>query len=140
VTAGLIKAAVANRRNGPQVMRLLLESANDVVITDDMLKLMARNRESGKEILAIVLLQSDVRITDDAIIASMEGYHPLFDDNMLQLCLKRKGDDITFTEKLIVAFVKSNSKGERPFRHNLRRNGLKMSEDIVKGAAGDIRY
>ncbi|KAK2591290.1 hypothetical protein QQS21_011008 [Conoideocrella luteorostrata] len=64
ITEMVVKAAAENRRNGKEVIALLLDRRGDeIIILEEVVKATAENVHDGKEVMALLLDQRGDEIT-----------------------------------------------------------------------------
>ena len=104
-----------------------------------MVKELAGNEESGKEMIALLLDQqgADVQITKEMVIAAASCRRS--GEEMMRHLLDRRGADVQITEEVVRAAVENVRMGKEVMKLLLDRRGaeVQITENIVKAAAGN---
>lgn len=157
ITEGVVKAAAENTRWGkdvmtvllqgrgeirvteeaviqiarsfdPEVMKILLDKKGaNIQITEGVVQAAAENREWGRGAMTVLLQGVDeIRITEEAVI-KIAG---LFDREMMELLLEKKGANVQITEEVVRAAAR-NDGGEGVISFLLEQGGDRV-QNIVK--------
>jgi hypothetical protein len=131
ITDEVVKAAAGNPK-GEEVIRLLLNRlGNEVKITDEVVKAAAGNPE-GEEMMRLLLDRRgyEVKITDEVVKAAAENQYE--GEKMMRLLLDQRGDEVKITHEVVTAAVGNGFGGEKVMKLLLDRRGT----EVVKAAAG----
>src|SRR5205814_4121110 len=107
ITRSLMKAAAANRKSGVDVIRLLLKSSDDIVLTADLVEVAVENREHRKDIMELLLQEEHIKIADGAVAAIAKW----FDAEVITLLPDERGN-IKITEEVVAAAAGNGRRGE----------------------------
>ncbi|KAK4061045.1 hypothetical protein Trihar35433_9970 [Trichoderma harzianum] len=106
ITPAVIEAAATNERYGRFVIDLLLESRCNFEITAKLVKLAADNRESGKDVMEIILRKVNTDISEEAMVAIVTG----FGIETMNLALNTR-DHVKITSEVLSAAIKKEQGG-----------------------------
>ncbi|KAI9862990.1 MAG: hypothetical protein M1813_004163 [Trichoglossum hirsutum] len=113
-----------------QVVRLLPENQDGIKVTELVVKEVAGNRNSGKEIMQLLLGRGDVHLTDGAVAAILRQ----FGVEVVELLLRR--NDIEIREDIVKAIARRfDTKIMRPLLE--KRGHVEVTEVVVEAAAGN---
>lgn len=129
ITPAIIEAAITNKRYSRFVIDVLLESRCNFEITAKLVKLAADNRESGKDIIEIILRKVNTNISEEAIIAIVAG----FGTETMNLVLNTR-EDIKITHEMLSAAIKKKSGGQEMVIFLLEQSGqdTPIMEEIIE--------
>jgi hypothetical protein len=137
VTHAMVRATAANQESGNFVMRLLAKIPGNIILTADLMEVAAKNKEKGEDIIMLLLTSENVQIAD-GLEAAIAGN---FDAKVMQLLLRRQGDDMTITDEVVKAAA-GNFRGGKEVMELLlsRQDTVKITEDVAKIIAGSSHY
>lgn len=156
ITEGVVKAAAENERWGKDVMTVLLQRGDETQVTEEaviqiarsfdreVMKLLlekkgagvqitkgvvraaAENKGLGGDVMRVLLQGGDeVRVTEEAV-SQIAG---LFDREMMELLLQKKGADVQITEEVVRA-ASRNDQGEGVISFLLEQGGDRVQNMI----------
>lgn len=136
VTPSLMRAAAANDKYGASVIRLLLKSLDDFVITDDFVLNLQSNDACRHDIMEF-LLHENVKISNEALPNLVE----IFGVKILKFVQSSQWDDTLITEA-VVAAAAGCPDGEEAMTLLLeqREKEIEITEEVLKAAAGSDHY
>ncbi|KAL7794022.1 hypothetical protein V8C43DRAFT_314972 [Trichoderma afarasin] len=100
ITPAVIEAAATNERYGRFVIDLLLESRCNFEITAKFVNLAADNRESGKDVMEIILRKVNTDISEEVVVAIVAG----FGIETMNLVLNTR-EDVNITSEVLSAAI-----------------------------------
>ncbi|KFZ01163.1 hypothetical protein V500_00867 [Pseudogymnoascus sp. VKM F-4518 (FW-2643)] len=135
VTHAMVRATAANRESGNFVMRLLAKIPGKIILTADLVEVAAKNKEKGEDIIMLLLASENVQIADGSEAAIVRS----FDAKVMQLLLRRQGDDMTITDEVVKAAAGKFRGGKEVMELLLDRRGndVVITEEVIKAAAGN---
>ncbi|KAF3073926.1 hypothetical protein CFAM422_003506 [Trichoderma lentiforme] len=100
ITPTIIEAAATNIRYGSLVIDLLLKSRCNFEITAKLVRLAADNRESGKDVMELILRKDSTDISEEAMVAIAAG----FGTETMNLVLNTR-DHVKITSEMLLAAI-----------------------------------
>jgi predicted GNAT family acetyltransferase len=149
VNAGLVYASLRNdtgkscqhiaaQYGSCGVLRILV-AIHSIEITVDVVKAAARNRGSGKEVMALLLERrgDQVEITEDVVKAAARNRGS--GKEVMALLLEKRGDQVEITEDVVKAAARNRGSGREVMALLLEKRGdqVEITEEVVKAAAGN---
>lgn len=136
VTPSLMRAAAANDKYGASVIRLLLKSLDDFVITDDFVLKLQTNHACRHDIMEF-LLHENVKISNEALANLVK----IFGAKILKFVQSSQWDDTLITEA-VVAAAAGCADGEEAMTLLLeqREKEIEITEEVLKAAASNDYY
>ncbi|KAM6476251.1 hypothetical protein HDV62DRAFT_396184 [Trichoderma sp. SZMC 28011] len=128
--------AMTNYHNGAAIGDLIFTQCQ-VSITEELLDYTMKRGSAETMLLLLNKRGSQADITEDMVSATAWAY--IGAENISAL-LDQYGHKITITESLMIAAMKKASLDWLTVLLNKRGNDFKITEDIVKAAAGNRRY
>jgi D-tyrosyl-tRNA(Tyr) deacylase len=118
-------------------MRLLLKSSDDIVLTADLVEVAAENKESGGDIIKLLLWRENLQIAYGATGAIAKW----FGVEIMRLLLDRQSgrgqeDDVKITEE-VVKTAAEKSPGFMKLLLDRRGDDVKITKEVVKAAAAN---
>ena len=141
VTARLVQAVAANRRNGSKVMALLLDRRGDeITITEKVVEAAAANRGNGKEAMALLLDRRGDEITITEKVVEAAAGNDGNSTEVIALLLNQRGNEITITEKVVKAAAANWRNGSKVIALLLDRRGdaITITNEVVLKIAGSF--
>jgi hypothetical protein len=165
ITDEVVEAAARNLVSGKDMMTLLLnQRGDDVKVTEEVVKEAVRS--GGKDVMMLLLDQrgDEVKITEEVVKEAAQNHG----NDMMMLLLDRRGDEVKITEEVVRAAARYGGKdvmmllldkriddvknieelvtwiamyfGEDMMTFLLDRRGdIKVTEEVVKAAAKNVR-
>ena len=134
ITEGVVKVAAGNRTNGKEVMELLLRQRGDEVkITEEVVKSAAGNKENGKGVMQLLLEQRGEEVVKAAARNTESG------KGVMELLLRPRGEGLEITQRLVAEMARLFNAGCIALLLKQRRDQVKITEEVVKAAAGNLR-
>ena len=116
---------------------LLEQQWADVMITEEVVKAAARNGESGKEVMMLLLRKrgSEIKITEEVVWAAAGNEKS--GKEVISLLLQERGSEIKITEKVVWAAAGNEKSGKEVISLLLQERGseIKITEEVVRAAA-----
>ncbi|QYS99703.1 NACHT domain-containing protein [Trichoderma simmonsii] len=100
ITQAIIEAAATNKKYSRFVIDLLLESQCNFEITAKLVALVADDRESGQDVMEIILRKVNTDISEETMIAIVAG----FGTETMNLVLNTR-DDVKITSEVLAAAI-----------------------------------
>ncbi|KAI9763914.1 MAG: hypothetical protein M1840_009026 [Geoglossum simile] len=125
ITPSLTRSAAANRKNSVSVIRSFLDLSKDIELTADLVEVAAKNQESGKEVIEL-LLHKDVKIKDNAVAAIARS----FDAQVVRL-LPESQEGIKVTELVVEDVVGNLNSGKEIMQLLLDRGDVHLTGGAV---------
>jgi dephospho-CoA kinase len=123
------------RKNAKKVFTLFLEAG--MVITKGVMIAAAKNWESGKEVMMLLLEKqgADVVITEEVVTLVAKK----FDKEVMMLLLEKRGADVVITEEVVKAAAGNDGSGKKIMMLLFEKRGadVVITEEVVKAAAGN---
>jgi hypothetical protein len=120
---------------------LLKYMSEKEIIHQRVIEAAARNRENGRDIMALLLERrgDQIQITEDVVKAAVKNESSGKD--IMTLLLQQRGDQIQITEDIVKAAAENrdNGKGIMALLLEQRGDKIQITEDVVKAAAGNRR-
>ncbi|KAF6784015.1 ankyrin repeat and sam domain containing protein 6 [Colletotrichum sojae] len=157
VTEGLVEAIAGSFSS--VCLRLLLEyQGQEIQVTNQIVKAAARNKSSGEQVMKLLLVDQQVRFTDEAIedVVRAAAGNRWSGEQFMKLLLDRRGEEVKVTEEVVKAAAGNGFtdeaiedvvraaawnrwSGEQVMKLLLDRRGeeIKVTEEVVKAAAGN---
>lgn len=131
VTPSLMRAAAANQKYGAPVIRLLLKSLDDFVITDDFAMVLEKNHPCKHDIVEF-LLHENVKISNEALASLVET----FGAKIIKFVQSSQWDDVLITEAVVEAAAACED-GEEAMTLLLEQHEkeIEITEKVLKAAA-----
>lgn len=131
VTPSLMRAAAANGKYGASVIRLLLKSLDDFVITEDFVMMLKINHSCSQDIVEF-LLHENVKISNEAL-ASLVA---IFGAKIIKYVQSSQWDDVLITEAVVEAAAACQD-GEEAMTLLLeqREKEIEITEGVLQAAA-----
>ncbi|KAL6911038.1 putative ankyrin repeat protein [Trichoderma evansii] len=131
VTPSLIRAAAANEKFGPSVMRLLLKSLDDFVITEDFVMMLETNYLCRSDIMEF-LLHENVKISNEALASLVK----MFGAKIIKFVQSSQWDDTLITEAVVTAAAACKDAEEAlTLLLEQREKEIEITEQVLKAAA-----
>lgn len=142
LTEGVVKAAAHNRRNGREMIELLLkEEGRKIKITEETLKAAALNSSSGTKIIQLLLEQwgDRVKITEEIFKAAVSNHEGGI--SIMQLLLEHRGNEFKITEELLKEVASNHDRGVSMMRLLIEQQKSKftITEEVFKAAARNYK-
>lgn len=136
VTPSLMRAAAANDKYGASVIRLLLKSLDDFVITGDFAIMLNTNSACGHDIMDF-LLHENVKISNEALATLVR----IFGARIIKFVQSSQWDDTLITEAVVAAAAACQD-GEEAMTLLLeqREKEIEITEEVLKAAASSDYY
>ncbi|KAM0448003.1 hypothetical protein ACHAO4_008534 [Trichoderma viride] len=136
VAPSLMRAAAANDKYGASVIRLLLKSLDEFVITDDFVSKLQTNRACRNDIMEF-LLHENVKISNEALANLVK----IFGAKILKFVQSSQWDDTLITEA-VVAAAAGCADGEEAMTLLLeqREKEIEITEEVLKAAAASSNH
>ena len=92
------------------IILLLKKRVADIVITEEVVKVVAGNKGSGKEVMILLLEKrgADIVITGKVVIEIASRFRK----EVMILLLEKRGADIVITEEVVKAVVGNSGSGK----------------------------
>ncbi|EHK50529.1 putative ankyrin repeat protein [Trichoderma atroviride IMI 206040] len=131
VTPSLMRAAAANERYGASVIRLLLKSLDEFVITDDFVMMLEKNHNCRHDIMEF-LLHENVKISNDALANLVR----IFGAKIIKFVQSSQWDDTLITEAVVIAAADCKD-GEEAMTLLLeqREKDIEITEEVLRTVA-----
>ena len=116
-------AAASTKKNAKEMMALLLDRGDQIQITEDIVKAVARNWEDGKELMTLLLDRrgDQIQITEDVVEAAASNEEN--GKGVMALLLDRRSDQLQITEDIVKAAVSNRGMGKEMMALLLDRRG-----------------
>ncbi|OCK93014.1 uncharacterized protein K441DRAFT_613744 [Cenococcum geophilum 1.58] len=138
VTAGAVKAAAGNTRNGKDIMTLLLNRrGSEVNITEEVVRIVVENKGNGKDIMTLLLNRQECKFKiTEKVVAQIAK---LFNKEVMMLLLNRRGSEVKITKEVVRAVAENRGNGKDIMALLLDQRGseVKIIEEVVRVVAGN---
>ncbi|KAL6831944.1 hypothetical protein V8C40DRAFT_263226 [Trichoderma camerunense] len=118
ITPAIIEAAATNKKYSRFVIGLLLESLCNFEITAKLVNLAAKNRETGKDAMELILRKVHTDISEEAMVAIVAG----FGTETMNLVLTTR-EDVKITSEILSAAIKKKHGGKEMVEFLLEQPG-----------------
>ncbi|KAM3453872.1 hypothetical protein MY8738_009194 [Beauveria namnaoensis] len=140
ITRKVALLAARNKKNGKEVMALLLKQRGDeITITEEVVKAAAETEGNGKEVMVLLLEQrgDEITITEEVVKAAAGNRRN--GKEVMALLLKRRGSEIIITEDVLKAAAGNLDNGKEVMTLLIEQRGSEIiiTEEVVKAAAGN---
>ncbi|KAJ0166508.1 Vegetative incompatibility protein HET-E-1 [Colletotrichum tanaceti] len=137
LTQKVVEAAAASKKNGVQVMALLLDVGGaDIRITEDVLTAAASNKVSGDAMMALLLERRgfQIEITERIIRAAVRNDTKAVD--ITSLLFKQCGSQIRITQDIVIAAIRNKGRGVGMMKLLFEERGdeIEISADVILAA------
>ncbi|KAF3073748.1 hypothetical protein CFAM422_003956 [Trichoderma lentiforme] len=130
--------AMSNYHDGAAILDLLFTKCpNEVSITKELLEYTIRYGSAETMLLLLNKRGSQAEITEGMVLATTRARSGT---EMISALLDQYGHKITITESLMIAVMQKASVAWLAVLFNKRGKDIKITKDIVKAAAGNIRH
>jgi hypothetical protein len=129
VTPALMRAAAANDKYGASVIRLLLKSLDDFVITDDFVMKLQGNYACRDDIMEF-LLHENVKISNEALASLVK----LFGAKILKFVQSSQWDETLITEAVVAAAAACQEEEAMTLLLKQREKDIEITEQVLKDA------
>ena len=125
----------ASNRESGGDVMRLLLDARDVKITEEVLKAAANNSGSGMNVTKLLLDRQDIKITDRVLKSA--AHNSSYGKELIELYLDRRGEEVKITDKVLEAAVTNSGSGVGLMRLLLDRRGeeVKITDNVLRAAA-----
>jgi hypothetical protein len=123
-----------------EVMTLVLyQRGGDVPITEEVVKVVAGNRGSGKEIMTLLLDQRGSNIPITKGVVEVVAGNKESGKEIMTLLLDRRGRDVPITEEVVEAAAENKGSGKKIMTLLLNQRGhdIPITEKVVKAVASN---
>jgi hypothetical protein len=114
ITEKVVDAAVMNWNRSKEVLAALLSQRRDevIIITMGVITAVSGNPQNSNDLMELLLDQHFTNITEEVIITILAK----FDEDLLEIFLNARGDEVTITEEVIKAVAKDSRKNHRKIK------------------------
>lgn len=123
-----------------EMMQMFLRLGNMAMITDDVITCAAKNTESAKEMMSLLLRErgDEVSITPQLLTVAVAGRRDAIE--MAELLFEKSRNKLQVTEEVLIAMAENMFCGIEPMTWLLEKHGgeVRITEKIVKAAAANM--
>ncbi|KAK4066387.1 hypothetical protein Trihar35433_6814 [Trichoderma harzianum] len=136
IEEGTLMRAMSNYHHGAAIVDLIF-AQRQVSITKELLEYTIRYGSAETMLLLLNKRGSQAEISEGMVLATTRARSGT---EMISALLDQYGHKITITESLMIAVMQKASVAWLAVLFNKRGKDIKITEDIVKAAAGNIRH